>query len=63
VGRVGFELLRIDTATQVFGIRINVFTAALIGLGALAYIIISARERPGREASVYRPGREPAPVG
>lgn len=63
VGRVGFELLRIDTATQVFGIRINVFTAALIGLAALVYIVVSARKRPGREASVYQPGREPAAVG
>ena len=63
VGRIGFELLRIDTATQIFGIRINVFTAGLIGLGALVYIVVSARTRPGREASVYRPGREPTPVG
>ena len=63
VGRVGFELLRIDTATLVLGIRINVFTAGLIGLGALVYLIVSARMRPGRETDVYRPGRAPAQVG
>ncbi len=49
VGRLGVELIRIDPATQVAGIRINVFTATLVGLGALAYFVISARLRPGRE--------------
>ena len=29
--------------------RLNVWTSILVGLGALAYLIISARLRPGRE--------------
>lgn len=54
VGRLFFELVRIDTATLVFGVRINVFTSALVGLAALVGFVISARLHPGREQSVYR---------
>ncbi|HYN55654.1 MAG TPA: prolipoprotein diacylglyceryl transferase family protein, partial [Motilibacterales bacterium] len=50
VGRLGMELLRIDPATQLGGIRINVFTAIVVGVGAVAYFVISARRQPGREA-------------
>ncbi|MGB7979473.1 MAG: prolipoprotein diacylglyceryl transferase [Candidatus Nanopelagicales bacterium] len=49
VGRLGMELLRIDPATQLGGIRINVFTSVVVGLGAVVYIVLSARTRPGRE--------------
>ncbi len=58
IGRLFFELVRIDTATLVFGVRINVFTSILVGLGALVYFVISARMRPGREVSVYREPQE-----
>jgi len=54
VGRLVFELVRIDNATLVFGIRINVFTSVLVGLGALAFIIVSAKTRPGRETVLTR---------
>ncbi len=57
VGRLGMELLRIDPATLVGGIRINVFTSVLVGAGALAYLIVSARWRPGREAPDEHVGR------
>ena len=43
------ELLRIDPATQIAGIRVNVFTSVLVGLGALVYFVISSRTHPGRE--------------
>jgi prolipoprotein diacylglyceryl transferase len=67
VGRLGVELLRIDPVTQVGGIRLNVFTAIVVGLGALAYLIVSARRRPGREdpaalagkAETAQPARAP----
>ena len=49
VGRLGMEMLRIDPATQVGGIRINVFTSVVVGLGAVVYFVVSARTRPGRE--------------
>lgn len=54
IGRLVFELVRIDNATLVFGVRINVFTSILVALGALIYFVVSARQRPGREESVYR---------
>lgn len=49
LGRVWIEMLRIDSANLIFGLRLNVWTSILVGLGAVLYIIISARMRPGRE--------------
>jgi len=49
VGRGLIENVRIDTADHFFGLRINVFTSVLVGLGALVYLVVSARLRPGRE--------------
>jgi prolipoprotein diacylglyceryl transferase len=54
LGRLFWEILRIDTATLIFGIRVNIFTTILIGLGAVVYLVVSARMRPGREETVYR---------
>jgi prolipoprotein diacylglyceryl transferase len=59
LGRLWWELLRIDTASLVFGVRVNVFTSVVVGLGAVLYIVISRRRVPGREDSVYR---EPQPT-
>lgn len=49
LGRVWIEYLRIDTANTIFGVRLNVWTSILVGVGALVYLIVSARMRPGRE--------------
>lgn len=54
-GRLVFELVRIDNATLIMGVRVNVFTSVIIGLCALVYVIISARSKPGREESIQRP--------
>lgn len=51
-GRLWIELLRIDTANQILGLRLNVWTAMLVGIGAILYLVISARMRPGRETVV-----------
>jgi prolipoprotein diacylglyceryl transferase len=59
LGRFFWELLRIDDATLILGIRVNVFVSVTVFVGAIAYILISRRYAPGREESVYRPGREP----
>ena len=60
IGRTWWESLRIDDAPRhLFGLRFNVWMSIAVGLGALVYLLVSARLRPGREASVYRPGREP----
>ena len=60
LGRFVIELLREDTATHVFGIRINVFTAAIVFLCAVAYIVLAPK---GRETpdEVYRAGAGPEP--
>lgn len=55
------EDLRIDEAHHFFGIRLNDFTAILVGIGALAYLVISARLRPGRE-QVVDPRSTPDPA-
>ena len=43
------ETLRIDDAHLILGIRLNVFTALLIGAGALLYLVRSSEKYPGRE--------------
>lgn len=48
-GRLWIEALRIDNANEILGLRLNIWTSIVVGLGALVYIIISARMRPGRE--------------
>ena len=49
VGRFWIEGLRIDPAHDFLGLRLNEWTSVLVFLGAVAYIVISARLRPGRE--------------
>ena len=53
-GRLWIELLRVDTANTVLGLRINVWTSIVVGAGALVYFVISARRRPGRETVLTR---------
>lgn len=60
VGRLGIEAVRIDDATLVAGLRINIWTSIIIGAAALAYVIVVGRRRPGREPSVYRDPAAPA---
>ncbi len=65
LGRLGIELLRIDPATTVAGVRINVFTAVAVGVGAVVYLVASRRSRPGREAPealLRRSSDEPVPT-
>jgi prolipoprotein diacylglyceryl transferase len=39
VGRFWIELMRTDEANMIFGVRLNVWTAALVFLGALIYFV------------------------
>ena len=48
-GRFWIEGLRIDDANEILGLRLNEWTSILVGLGALIYLILSARLRPGRD--------------
>ncbi len=58
VGRAMWESLRIDEAHQFFGIRLNVFTSLVVIAGGIAYLVISARLRPGREDPAALLGRD-----
>jgi prolipoprotein diacylglyceryl transferase len=48
-GRGWIEMLRIDEANHILGLRLNVWTSILVFLGGLALFVWSARKHPGRE--------------
>ncbi|MGK4583820.1 prolipoprotein diacylglyceryl transferase [Kitasatospora sp. HPMI-4] len=50
VGRAWIEYLRIDEAHHILGLRLNDWTAIVVFLAAVAYLVIVGRKRPGREA-------------
>ncbi|MEU0469607.1 prolipoprotein diacylglyceryl transferase [Amycolatopsis sp. NPDC006131] len=50
LGRFWIELLRDDTATQVFGLRVNTIVSAVVFLGAVAYFA-ATRRKGAREAA------------
>ncbi len=54
-GRGWIEYMRIDDAHHILGVRLNVWTAIIVFLLAVTYIVVSAKKRPGREA-VVEPG-------
>ncbi|GEC04087.1 prolipoprotein diacylglyceryl transferase 1 [Streptomyces spinoverrucosus] len=54
-GRFWIEYMRVDDAHHILGLRLNNWTALLVLLLAVVYIVLSARTRPGREA-VVEPG-------
>jgi len=45
VGRFWVELMRDDTATHIAGIRINVFTATFVFIGAVVYMLLAPKGR------------------
>jgi prolipoprotein diacylglyceryl transferase len=59
-GRLWIEMLRIDTAEHFFGLRLNVFTAAVVGLLAVAYLVWQ-RGRP-REVITRGATKDTVPV-
>ncbi|MDL5200994.1 prolipoprotein diacylglyceryl transferase [Streptomyces sp. ALI-76-A] len=61
-GRAWIEYMRIDDAHHILGLRLNVWTALIVFLLAVTYIVISWRKRPGRE-TVVEPGASDAPSG
>ena len=54
------ETMRIDEATKILGIRINVFTAIILGTLALRYLVYTSERFVGRELLV---GGRYAPAG
>ncbi|GAA0458807.1 prolipoprotein diacylglyceryl transferase [Streptomyces stramineus] len=57
VGRFWFEYLRVDDAHHVLGLRLNGWTSIVVFIGAVVYMVVSAKRAPGRETVV-----EPAAV-
>ncbi|ROS74395.1 prolipoprotein diacylglyceryl transferase [Cellulomonas sp. PhB143] len=55
LGRVWIEMLRIDTAETILGVRLNVWTSVLVGLAALIAFVLVGRRYGPRE-----PGDRPA---
>lgn len=55
VGRGWIEAMRIDPVNTVGGLRLNVWTSIIVGIGALAYLVWSARTKPGRETIEQAP--------
>ncbi|TWG02468.1 prolipoprotein diacylglyceryl transferase [Streptomyces brevispora] len=51
-GRAWIEYMRVDEAHHILGLRLNVWTALIVFVLAVVYIVISARVRPGREEIV-----------
>ncbi|MFI9077919.1 prolipoprotein diacylglyceryl transferase [Streptomyces sioyaensis] len=56
-GRAWIEYMRVDEAHHILGLRLNVWTALIVGALAIAYLVISAKKAPGREA-VVEPGAQ-----
>ncbi|MFD7689249.1 prolipoprotein diacylglyceryl transferase [Streptomyces sp. NPDC059781] len=54
-GRFWIEYMRVDEAHHILGLRLNNWTAVLVFLLAVLYIVLSVRKRPGRE-DVVEPG-------
>lgn len=61
-GRFWTEYLRIDEAHEVLGLRLNNWTSLVVFLAAVAYLVISAKRRPGRE-EIVEPGAEEEQAG
>jgi prolipoprotein diacylglyceryl transferase len=61
LGRSYIETLRVDPAREVLGLRLNVWTSVVLFAGAVIYIVVSARMRPGREV-LGQPPPEPEPA-
>ncbi|MGY1582443.1 prolipoprotein diacylglyceryl transferase [Streptomyces sp. MN13] len=58
-GRFWIEYMRVDDAHEILGLRLNNWTALVVFLLAVTYIVLSAKKRPGRE-DVVEPGAQPS---
>jgi prolipoprotein diacylglyceryltransferase len=58
-GRVWIEMLRIDPAEQVLGLRLNVWTSIVLLVGAVVAFVVVRRRTLGEPDPAYRAGAEP----
>lgn len=61
-GRLWIEALRVDSANHILGLRLNIWTALIVGAVATAATLLSARRHRGREQSLLRAGAAEADV-
>jgi prolipoprotein diacylglyceryl transferase len=63
-GRFWIELLRIDDANHILGLRVNTWVSTLVFVGAVVAFIVSNRLKPGREtpAEMLRDPSQYVPV-
>ncbi len=54
-GRAWIEYMRVDDAHEILGLRLNNWTAMLVFVLAVLYLVLSASKRPGRE-EIVEPG-------
>jgi len=59
IGRFWIEALRIDDANLILGLRLNLWTSLLVGLGAVVFLVVSARRHPGRDTTVTVAAADP----
>ncbi|MEV6354108.1 prolipoprotein diacylglyceryl transferase [Streptomyces hydrogenans] len=62
-GRGWIEYMRVDEAHHILGLRLNVWTAIIVFVLAVVYMVVSARVRPGREEIVEPRSRKPVETG
>lgn len=62
-GRFWIELMRDDTATLVFGVRVNVWVAALVFIGAVVYMILARKRGPREDLLAIREAHEAGLTG
>ncbi|MFJ6717189.1 MULTISPECIES: prolipoprotein diacylglyceryl transferase [unclassified Streptomyces] len=58
-GRGWIEYMRVDEAHHILGLRLNVWTAIVVFVLAVIYLVLSQKLRPGRE-EVVEPDRGPS---
>ncbi|MFJ6743602.1 prolipoprotein diacylglyceryl transferase [Streptomyces sp. NPDC091279] len=63
VGRAWIEYLRVDDAHHILGLRLNDWTAMIVFLLAVLYLVVSSKKRPGREEMVEPGAAEDAAGG
>jgi prolipoprotein diacylglyceryl transferase len=61
VGRAWIESLRIDTVNHFAGLRLNVWTALVLFVLSVIYLVVSSRLRPGQENVAARPDGDAGP--
>jgi prolipoprotein diacylglyceryl transferase len=63
LGRFWIELMRDDPATHVFGVRVNVWVAAIVFLGAVAYLLAMRGKQREDIAGLSTKGEAEVPEG